>query len=452
MFTAVIPSRLLIVIAAGGAAVCTALAFASTDSVVVEGGALAGGVLLFALCGADLLLSVLDWRRAPLEMRRHLPHAFAIGVPVTVQVSLDNQGGSRRFGRYQEYADPTLMMPRLPLPFDVGAQQREVLSIDVIPTARGLYRFDASRVRLRSRLGLLDLDLRIGTTESRRVFPNFEEQARFAWLAGDRRVQSAGLKSVQRRGSGTDFDQLTDYRAGDPIRHIDWKATEKHDRPIVRAFQDERDQDVTILLDCGRRMRADDTQHGIGATHFDQCLNALMLLAFVALRHGDAVGAMTFGVADGAQKRFAPRKGQQTLNALMSALADVEATATFSDYEQIAAECLSQRRKRGLVVMITNSRNEDAPQLGAALALLRTRHIVILANLREEVVALIGAQALANPESALECAAALEYAHARDRLLKRIANGGVRTIDCEPRRLGVELVNRYRALKRSGSI
>src|SRR6202167_1204288 len=428
MLAAVIPSRQLIALFAGGAAICAALAFTSVTASVVEGATLAGGVLVFALCGADLLLSVLEWRRTPLEMRRHLPHAFAIGVPVMVQVSLDNPGDTRRLGQYQEYADPTLVMPGLPLPFDVG------------------------RVRLRSRLGLLDLDFRIGMSESRRVFPNFQEQARFAWLAGDRRVQSTGLKSVQRRGSGTDFDQLIEYQAGDPIRHIDWKATEKHDRPIVRKFPDERDQDVILLLACGRRMRADDTQHGVGATHFDQCLNALMLLAFVALSHGDAVGAMTFGVADGAQKRFAPRKGKQTLNALMAALADVEATATFSDYEHIAAETLSQRRKRGLVVMITNSRNEDAPQLGAALALLRTRHIVILANLREEVVALIGGQALSSPESALECAAALEYAHARDQLLKRLANGGVRTIDCEPRRLGVELVNRYRALKRSGSI
>lgn len=452
MLSAVIPSRQLIAIAAGGAAICTALAFAPIDANLVDGAALAGGVLLLALCSADLLLSVLDWRRAPLEMRRHLPHAFAIGVPVTVQVSLDNQGGTRRLGRYQEYADPALVMPRLPLTFDVGPRRRELLDIEVTPTARGLQRFDLAQVRLRSRFGFLDLDIRIGTSESRRVFPNFEEQARFAWLAGDRRVQSAGLKSVQRRGSGTDFDQLVDYRAGDPIRHIDWKATEKHDRPIVRKFQDERDQDVIILLDCGRLMRADDTQHGIGATHFDQCLNALMLLAFVALSHGDAVGAMTFGAAAGAQKRFAPRKGKQTFNALMAALADVEATATFSDYEQIAAECLSQRRKRGLVVMITNSRSEDAPQLGAALALLRTRHMVILANLREEVVALIGEQALTVPDSALECAAALEYAHSRDRLLNRLANNGVRTIDCEPRRLGVELVNRYRALKRAGSI
>jgi uncharacterized protein (DUF58 family) len=452
MFSAMLPSRKLIAIAVVAAAICAALALAPIEPIVVERAALTGGVLLFAACGVDLLLSSLDWRRSPLAMRRRLPHAFAIGVPVMMQVSLENQGDSRRLGRYQEYADPTLAMPKLPLAFDVGPRQRELLSLEVTPTARGLQHFDAARVRLRSRIGLLDLDLRIGESEWRRVFPNFEEQARFAWLAGDRRIQSAGLKSVQRRGSGTDFDQLIDYRAGDPTRHIDWKATEKHDRPIVRKFQDERDQDVIILLDCGRRMRADDTQHGIGATHFDQCLNALMLLAFVALSQGDAVGAMTFGVADGAQKRFAPRKGRQTLNALMADLADVEATATFSDYEHIAAECLSQRRKRALVVMITNSRNEDAPELGTALALLRTRHIVILANLREEVVARIGGQDLTTPESALECAAALEYALARDRLLKRLTNNGVCTIDCEPGRLGVELVNHYRALKRSGSI
>ncbi len=452
MLTSVIPSRQLIAIVAAGGAICAALAFSPALSVTVERTALGGGVLLFVLCGADLLLSVLDWRAAPLEMHRNLPHAFAIGVRTTITMNLDNPGSRRRRGLYQEHADAALAMPQLPMRFDLGPGQREVLDVGLTPTARGLKHFDTAQIRLRSHLGLLELDLRIGTSESRRVFPNFEETVRLAWLAGDRRVQSAGLKSVQRRGSGTDFDQLIDYQAGDPVRHIDWKATEKHDRPIVRKFQDERDQDVVILLDCGRRMRADDTQHGIGATHFDQCLNALMLLAFVALSHGDAVGAMTFGAADGAQKRFAPRKGRQALNALMAALADVEATATFSDYEQIAAECLSERRKRGLVVMITNSRNEDAPQLGAALALLRTRHVVILANLREEIVTQIEDQALTKPESALESAAALEYAHARDRLLRRVANGGIRTIDCEPRRLGVELVNSYRSLKRAGSI
>ena len=33
-----------------------------------------------------------------------------------------------------------------------------------------------------------------------------------------------------------------------------------------------------------------------------------------------------------------------------------------------------------------------------------------------------------------------------------IVMGGVMMIDCEPQQLGIELVNRYTALKRSGAI
>ena len=39
--------------------------------------------------------------------------------------------------------------------------------------------------------------------------------------------------------------------------------------------------------------------------HLDEALNALLLLAYVAVRQGDAVGLMTFG---GPKRWFAPRK------------------------------------------------------------------------------------------------------------------------------------------------
>ena len=75
--------------------------------------------------------------------------------------------------------------------------------------------------------------------------PDFAQIARYAWLAGDRRLQEIGIKTYQQRGEGTDFKQLTEYRYGDPVRHIDWKATLRLGKPIVREFQDERDQCVT---------------------------------------------------------------------------------------------------------------------------------------------------------------------------------------------------------------
>src|SRR3954469_13625946 len=97
-------------------------------------------------------------------------------------------------------------------------------------------------------------------------------------------------------------------------RHIDWNASFRHRRPVVREFQDDRDQSVMFLLDCGRRMRADEKSDGLEGSHFDQALNALMLLAYVALKDGDAVGAMTFGHGAGQQRHFAPAKGMAALN------------------------------------------------------------------------------------------------------------------------------------------
>ena len=450
--TSMLPSQRLVATVAAVGVLCTALAF--TAMTMPQVALLAGGIgmALLALTGVDIVLSLTRWRRAPLELQRQLPRAFAVGRTVTLRLTLANPGASTYRGRLFELSDPTLRMPDMPLRFNIPPRSGETLEFSMTPTERGLKRFAGAQLLLRSPLGLLDWNLRIGGAEARRVFPNFEDQAAFAWLAGERRLTEIGIKSVRRRGSGTDFDQLVEYRPGDPIRHVDWKATLTHHRPISRKYQDDRDQRLMFLLDCGRRMRADDTQQGIGATHFDQALNALMLLAFVALRVGDSVGAMTLGTSDMQAKRFAPRKGRQSLNALMAELGDVEPTPTFSDYARTAADLLGAQRKRALVVLITNCRDEDAPELAAALTLLRTRHLVVLANLREQIVGQIARQPLRNLDDGLQVAAALEYEAARGEMLRRLASTGAITIDCEPQRLGVELVNKYTALKRAGAI
>ena len=119
-----------------------------------------------------------------------------------------------------------------------------------------------------------------------RSYPDFAQVARYAWLAGDRRLQEIGIKTYQQRGEGTDFKQLAEYRYGDPVRHIDWKATLRQNKPILREFQDERDQCVMLLIDCGRRMRAYDVETRHRSGHFDQVLNAVMLLSYVALKPG----------------------------------------------------------------------------------------------------------------------------------------------------------------------
>jgi uncharacterized protein (DUF58 family) len=199
-------------------------------------------------------------------------------------------------------------------------------------------------------------------------------------------------------------------------------------------------------------MRADDRQGAIGTTHFDQVLNAVMLLTYVALKQGDAVGAMTFGTPAGEERSFAPRKGAHALNALMGQLYDVQPTPTHSDYVTAAQDLLRKQRRRALVIVITNFRDEDSTELRYALRLLRSRHLVMLSSLRERIVGELIAQPLVSGDAAMDVASAHLYEQSRRDAFNRLAARNALMVDAEPERLGIELVNRYHAMKRAGMI
>jgi uncharacterized protein (DUF58 family) len=407
---------------------------------------------------ALVLLALLDyqwtrraWREANATLTRRLPQAFALGVERPVTLGLTVHGARAWRMQVFDHADATLAPRGMPMRLAIGGGQAAELEYRVAPQRRGEVAFAPAEVRVRSVLGLWDVIDRIGPTEARRVFPDFAQIARYAWLAGDRRLAEIGLKTYAQRGEGTDFKQLSEYRIGDPLRHIDWKATLKHEKPIVRQFQNERDQCVILMIDCGRRMRADDRRVGVGAAHFDQALNASMLLTYVALRQGDAVGALTFGTRPGEERWVPPRKGAATLNSLMGELYAVQPSASHSDYVVAAQELLRRQHKRALVILVTNFRDEDVGELGQALRLLRSRHLVLTASLREQVVQELMSRGAAD-EGGLDVAGAHLYEQARRDAFNSIAARDALMVDAEPQRLGVELVNRYQAVKKAGLI
>lgn len=416
--------------------------------------ALCAMAVVAAAAAWDAFASYRAWRRAAPRMTRRMPPAFAIGVKQTVHVIIDTE--EKQTGAWQvalyDHADNSLVTDGLPRTLTIAAGTRTETSYTATPTRRGEIAFAPADVRVRSRWGLWELLERIGVEETRRVYPDFAQVARYAWLAGDRRLQEIGIKTFRLRGQGTDFKQLSEYRVGDPVRHIDWKATLRLGKPIVREFQDDRDQCVLLLIDCGRRLRADDRTGAAGTTHFDQVLNAVMLLSYVALQQGDAVGAITFGTPAADARAFMPRKGTHALNALMGQLYAVQPTPTHSDYVAAARDLLRRHRKRALVIIITNFRDEDSSELGQALRLLRPRHLVLLASLRERIVGELMNQPLSSGDAAIDVASAHLYEQSRRDAFNRLATGEALMVDAEPERLGVELVNQYHAVKRAGLI
>src|SRR5262245_31460360 len=264
MYVPLIPSRALIrglTISAGVLLVALIAGLSVAIAAPVAAAVLTG---LIAATALDYAISRRAWREASPVMTRGLPAAFAIAVKRPVHLAIAIEGSGQWTCELYDHADPSLLTEGLPITLRLAAGTRTETAYHAIPTRRGEVTFAPADIRVRSRWGLCELLERIGATEVRRVYPDFAQVARYAWLAGDRRLQEIGIKTYHLRGQGTDFKQLSEYRAGDPVRQIDWRATLRLGKPIVREYQDERDQYVMLLVDCGRRLRADDRTGSLG--------------------------------------------------------------------------------------------------------------------------------------------------------------------------------------------
>jgi len=257
-------------------------------------------------------------------------------------------------------------------------------------------------------------------------------------------LSQMGVRQRQRRGLGLEFHQLRDFRDGDTLRQIDWKATARKRTPIAREYQDERDQQIVFLLDCGRRMRSQDDE----LSHFDHALNACLLLSYVALRQGDAVGLATFA---GEQDQYvAPVKGQAHIGSLLNAVYALDSTRRPADYAAAINALLARQRRRALVVLVTNLRDEDDEELLGAVKRLGRQHRVLIASLREEVLDRLRHTQVQDYEQALAYCGTVDYLNARAGLHERLLAHGVPVLDARPKELGPELVGRYLAWKKAG--
>jgi len=402
----------------------------------------AGALALVALADA-----VAGLRLPVPEVARRVPASIALGVRTEVRLRAANRGATGLRLELNDLHPPSFECEGLPARMTLAPGEWGELRYQARPLARGEVAFGDTALRLDSPLGLWQVARRAGERLGARVFPNFRALARYTLLATDHRLSQIGVLQVRRRGEGMEFHQLREYRQGDSPRAIDWKASARSARLIAREYEDERDQRVLLAIDCGRRMGAKDD----ALSHFDHALNAALLLAHVALRQGDAVGVLAFGTP-GAPRYVAPRKSVAAVSTLLERVYDLEPGLAMPDYLETAREIMARMRRRALVVLLTNLRDEDDETLLPALALLRKRHLVVLASLREAILARALTARVDSFDRAVTHAAAAEYLAQRERTFGRIGAAGAQCLDVEPQHLAMTLVNRYLELKRRGQL
>ncbi len=394
------------------------------------------------------VVAILDaWRlrrqHSPM-LQRTLPGHLALGRWQEVKLQLWAATADPLQVEIFDHVPAGMAFQHLPQRVTLPPGQRCEIGYRLCPAQRGHFLFDKCEVRLHSPLGLWRQRRLLPLESQTRVFPDFTRLHGAPLMAVDSWLSRLGVRQQPRRGLGMDFHQLREFREGDTLRQIDWKATARKRVPIAREYQDDRDQQILLMLDCGRRMRSQDGTY----SHFDHALNASLLLAYAALRQGDALGLYTFATE---QKRFlAPAKGQSQLNALLHGAYDLINTRQPADFMLAAVDVLKKQKRRALVIILSNLRDEDDDDLLGAVRHLSKRHRVLVVSLRESVLDGMRERPLSSFEDALAYCGTMDYLNARGRLHDRLQAHGVPVLDARPQDLGPALISRYLAWKKAG--
>lgn len=400
------------------------------------------GMGLFALLGFDAVLT----RFLPTpRVQRVCAASLPLGEWHEVSLNTFNAGNSAQtFTVFDDYPQPAEIQGQ-PQQVRIPARSGAKIQYRLRPQRRGAAQFSGLYLHLKSPLGLWQQCRYLPLVTEVKIYPNFATVSKYILLATANRLGQFGIRQLRRRGEGLEFHQLREYRAGDSLRQISWNATSRLKKLISKEYQDERDQQLIFLLDSGRRMLAQDGE----ISHFDHTLNAILLLTYVALRQGDAVGLSSFS---GELRWLAPRKGARTLNVMLNTLYDLQPSLQSSDYLTAARHLMARHPKRSLVVIVSNFRDEDNDELLAAVRLLRQKHLVLLASLQERVLNEVLNESVENFDSALRYAATQTYLQQRRLAHQALQTYGVLLIDAEPEKLPVMMVNKYLEVKREGRL
>jgi uncharacterized protein (DUF58 family) len=324
----------------------------------------------------------------------------------------------------------------------LAPRSRATMHYELKASRRGAFSLNQVNLRVRSRLGLWQRLLAFPQVNELNVYPDMKQLAEYAILARTNRLSLMGVRRTRRVGLENDFERLRDYTLDDNYKFIDWRASARRLKLTVKDFQTSQSQRIIFLLDCGRLM----TNESSGLSLLDHSLNAALMLSYVALRQGDAVGLIAF--SDHVLRYVPPRGGMKQMNQLLHASFDRFPEMVESRYDDAFRYLDTHCKKRSLVVLISNVIDEvNTHQIESYLRNLVGRHLPLGVLLRDHRLFDAADRDPENDEQLYEAAAASEILLWRRQVLRDLMHRGVLALDVFPENMTAPLVNSYLDIK-----
>ncbi len=399
-----------------------------------------------ALC---IVAMVIDWWLAPRPSQLQLQRSGGTRTrPDTVlptSLLISNTGRRRVRGWLRDAWQPSAGARGNRHPLDLPASTSHQVATTLVPMRRGMLRTDRVTVRTLGPLGLAGRQASSECTGRIRVWPAFPSMRHLPSRVARLR-ELDGRAALRIRGAGTEFDSLREYVRGDDVRSIDWRATARSAKVVVRTWRPERDRRIVVLIDSGRTSAA-----RIGEVpRLDSELDAVLLLAALAQRAGDRVD-----VVAGDRVERVVLKGTHQADAfarLQDELSAIQPQLVETNWHRLTSAALQLGRQRSLMVLVTPI--DPAVVLHSlvpALGSIARRHHVVIASVSDPELTEM-AKTRTDTAATYAAAAAETAAQQRRDTIQVLNTLGVEVIDADSATLPPALADRYLALKAAGKL
>ena len=324
----------------------------------------------------------------------------------------------------------------------LGADQKFDLAALFASNRRGEFCITRCDVKSASRLGFWTATKTAPVDLTVRVYPNLRADDAAAEFL--KRTDS-GSRLIRMTGKGREFEKLREYSQGDSYDDVDWKATARRGKPVVRVFQVERTQEIYVAIDASRLSARPLDGHAT----LEHYVNAALIMGLAAEQQGDRFGLISF--SDQLHKFVRARTGKEHFTVCRDAIYRLQPRIVEPDFGELFSFLQTRLTKRALVVILTAL---DDPLIGETFArqvsLASRRHLTMAAMVRPE-----GARPLFEEDvkgDGVEPLYGQLAGHMAWRklfeLTKNLGQQGVRLHLLEPRRISGQLTALYLDVKR----
>ncbi len=406
-----------------------------------------GRMLFWLLVVAVIVDVVLLWSRKGMQAFRTVSPRFSNGDDNPVSIRLES---NYPFAIHTEIIDEVPhVFQRRDILFKASLRKmgEATVTYQLRPTERGVYGFGRVRVFVSTLLGLVQRRYTCCEPQDVKVYPSYMMLRQYELLAMSNNLQEMGIKRIRRIGHNTDFEQIKDYVTGDEYRTINWRATARRHQLMVNVYQEERSQQVYSVIDKGRMMQ----QSFQEMTLLDYAINAALVLSYVAVNKQDKAGLVTFSDQFGS---FVPASRQQgQMQTLQEALYAEHTQFGETDYSALLAGLSRHVHQRALLILYTSFTSMAAlrRQLQYLRQLaLRHRLLVVFFEDEEMTEFIVHSSKfkVQNTESVYQNVIAEKFAYEQRLIVQTLRQYGIQSLLTTPRKLSVDVINKYLEMKR----